>query len=487
MNLKLLIWLVLIYFPIFLNLGGLCMQKWDEARYGASSYEMLHGENPFVVTYFYQPSLDSAKPPLMHWIQALFIGVFGFSETVVRLPSALAGLAICLSIMYFSLKKFNSFSFGAISTLVLLVTIPEGFCGMDHSIRTADYEGLLAMFSFLALLCFYRFNQQPAQNKYLVLTSMFILLAVLTKAVAGLFFVPGMFVYLLIKRNLRVVLRDKWFYISGAIFILVTGFIFLIREHYSPGYLQALNEMELLGRHNTVKDGHQGEYWYYVAFMHDRFDSFFKYILLGWLFGLAATDRRIRELSLFTLVISVTFLIVLSSAESKLNWYSYPLYPVLAMQGGVFIWQALKFLSDLIARKLPFSRLVLFYLAIVWLFAAPYAWVFENSYNKKMVDTLVSYNNLQLYLKQEREVIRNAVLISTPNDSEGQYLFYFYKCNEDGYNLRYHKKPEAYRAGDKLIIEDPAIQAIIERDYDAMVIDEFTHLKVYEIKGKKTA
>src|SRR5438309_6328788 len=106
---KLCLWLCIIYFPLFLNLGGLYMLRWDESRYAASSYEMLHGTNPFVVTFLNQPALDSPKPPLFHWIQAGFIAVFGFNETSSRLPSAFSGLIICFAIMYFSIKKFKSF------------------------------------------------------------------------------------------------------------------------------------------------------------------------------------------------------------------------------------------------------------------------------------------------------------------------------------------------------------------------------------------
>lgn len=462
------------------------MQKWDESRYAAASYEMLHGDNPFVVTYFFKPAFDSTKPPLLHWFQCLFIALLGFDETSVRLPSALAGLGVCLAIMYVSLKNFKSFSFGAISTLILLCTIPEGFCGMDHSIRTADYEGLLTGFSFAGLVAFYHYNQEPSRGKLLFLSALCITLAVLTKAAAGLFFLPGMALYLVIKSNLRTTLRNKWFYISAAVFIVLTAFIFLIREYYTPGYLHWLNEMELLGRHSTVKDGHSAEYWYYLAFLRERFDWFFFIVLLGWVFGLASTDRKIRDLSLFTFVTSFTFMLVLISASSKLNWYSFPLYPLLALQGGLFLWQILKFISAWLASRTTTNRITLFYLSVVLLFAVPYMRVVENSDHKVLPDGLLAFNNLQLFMKQERETIRNAVLVSTYNDTEGHYLFYYYKCNERGFNLRYNSALQEYHTGDKLIIEDPVLQEVIERNYDVDVIDGLRHLKVYLVKGRKS-
>jgi len=486
LNLKLLIWLLLIYFPLFLNLGGVCIQKWDESRYGDSSYEMLHGGNPFVVTYFNQPSMDSVKPPLLHWLQAICIAFFGFNETSVRLPSALAGLIVCLAIMRFSLRRFNSFSFGAIASIALLCTVaPAGFCGLDHSARSADYDSMLTLFSFLGLICFYWYNEEPGRNKYLFYTFLFIMLAVLTKGVAGLFFLPGLFIYAIIRKNFLPLFKNKWFYLSAALFTGVIAFVLLMREYYTPGYLKALNEWEIMGRHSTVMDGHVGEFWFYLQHLKTRFDTFFWFILLGWLFGLSSADQKIRRFSLFSFVLCTSFFLALSSAQSKLTWYSLPMFPLLALQGALFVWIVLKHLADLFSRKTPTNRIALYYLSVVLMFAAPYTVVVADANENSHAQALEVYNNLQKYLKFEHEVVRNGILISTPRDTEGQYLFYFYKLNDRGFNLKYNRVPGEYKKGDKLIVEDPVIQEVIEKNYLVKVIDELTHLKVYLVLDKK--
>jgi len=486
-NTKLFVWLVLVYFPLFLNLDGICMQKWDESRYADSSYEMLHGGNPFVVTYFHQPSMDSTKPPLMHWIQAIFIALFGFNETAVRLPSALAGLIICLVIMRIALKKFNSFSFGAIASLALLCTTPQGFCGIDHSARTGDYDALLTLFLLLSAISFYNYSEEPGKNRNLFFTFFFLMLACLTKGVAGLFFAPGLFLYAMVTKNLLPLLKNKWTYISLGVFIGGVAFVLLMREYYNPGYLQALNDWEIMGRHNQVMDNHAGEFWFYLVFLKERFGAFFWFIVFGWLFGLACEDKKIRNFSLFTFVMCASDYFVLSSAQSKLTWYSLPMYPLLAMQGALFLWIILKYLSAFVSRKIPSNRFVLFYLSIVLIFAAPYAIVVsdcsENSYGK----TIASFNNLQIYLKYEQPIIKNAFLLATPRDSQGQYLFYYYKLNEHGFNLTYHQAVGTYKTGDKLIIEDPVIQDAILQNYEVKEIDTFSHLKVFEILKRKDA
>ncbi len=484
LNTKLIIWLCIIYFPLFLNLGGFFMMRWDESRYSASSYEMLHGSNPFVVTYLNAPSMDSPKPPLFHWIQALFIAVFGFNETSVRLPSAFAGLIVCIAMMYFSIKKFKSFSFGAISSLILLIT-PEGFCGVDHCARTGDYDAMLTMFSFLGILYFFQYNEKTEKNKYLFLTFVFFTLAVLTKAASGLFYAPGLLIYTLVKGNFIKLIKNKWLYISLTMFVVVVGFILLIREYYTPGYLQALNEMEFMGRHNTAKDGHVGDFWYYLSSLKERFGYFFIFIPFSWLLGLSLKDERIRNFSLFTLISVVSFYIVIGTAQSKLHWYALPLFPLLAMQGGILVWILLKYITDFITTKAPANKITLFYLSLLLLFCVPYTQSVENSNEKIVSESYRNWNNVQEYLKYEKKLMKNGILVATINDTEGPYIFYYYKLNENGFNLKYQVGPSNYKVGDKLIVEDPAIQDVIEKNYNTTLLDQHYHLKVYQIISKK--
>jgi len=482
---KISIWLCIIYFPLFLNLGGHFMLRWDESRYSASSYEMLHGHNPFVVTYLNAPSMDSPKPPLFHWIQALFIAIFGFNETSVRLPSAFAGLIVCIAIMYLSIKKFKSFSLGAISSLILLTT-PEGFCGTDHCARSGDYDAMLTMFSFLGLLCFFRYNEQTDKNKYLFLTFSFFALAVLTKGVSGLFYAPGLFLYTLVKGNFIKLIKNKWLYISSTMFIVVVGFILLIREYYTPGYLQALNEMELFGRHNTVKDGHVGGFWFYLSYLKEHFGYYFIFIPFSWVLGLSCKDERIRGVSIFSLISVLSFYIVIGTAQSKLQWYALPLFPLLALQGGILIWILLKYITDFITTKTLANKTTLFYLSLLLIFCVPYSESVGNADGKIVEESYRNWNNVQEYLKYGKEVMKNAILVATWNDTQGPYIFYYYKLNEKGFNLKYQFGPSNYNAGDKLIVEDPAIQDVIEQNYNVILLDHHHHLKVYTIINKKT-
>jgi len=70
--LKIILFLSLVYFPIFLHLDILPLRMWDEARYAINAYEMNQNGNFIVTHYQGQPDMWNTKPPLMIWFQALF-------------------------------------------------------------------------------------------------------------------------------------------------------------------------------------------------------------------------------------------------------------------------------------------------------------------------------------------------------------------------------------------------------------------------------
>src|SRR5262245_38196177 len=85
--------LFLSYFAFFYHLTSFPLVTWDESRQAANAFEMVHSNEWFVKYYNGYPDMLSTKPPLFIWIMALFMKVFGYSLLVVRLPSALIGLA----------------------------------------------------------------------------------------------------------------------------------------------------------------------------------------------------------------------------------------------------------------------------------------------------------------------------------------------------------------------------------------------------------
>ena len=113
---------IIIYFPLFLHLTSLSVRVFDESRLALNAYEMLKTGNIVVTYYEGLPDMWNTKPPLMIWILAISIKIFGLNELALRLPAALAALATCFLLLWFARKVFQKFWLGCIAAIVLVTS-----------------------------------------------------------------------------------------------------------------------------------------------------------------------------------------------------------------------------------------------------------------------------------------------------------------------------------------------------------------------------
>src|SRR5690349_8049272 len=114
----LLVLLPLLYFPIFSHLDELPLECWDEARLAMNAHDMHKTGNWIVTTFWNSPDMWNTKPPLMIWLQAICIKIFGENELAIRLPSALAALATCMLLFWFFVKKYGNAMVGLFACVV---------------------------------------------------------------------------------------------------------------------------------------------------------------------------------------------------------------------------------------------------------------------------------------------------------------------------------------------------------------------------------
>ena len=256
---KYLLLIALLSIPVFGFLDALCIRLWDESRLMMNAYEMSQNGN-WIVTYFKgKPDMWNTKPPFLIWCQALMIKCLGFNETAARLPSAFATFFTCMALVYFTSKYFKSFWFGFISVLVLITSL--GYV-TEHSTRFADYEAMIAFFLTASSISYFIYLENSRLN-YLYAFFALITLAVLTKSIVGLMFLPGLFLYTLWKRKVMELTKNKHFYFGIIFFCFFVFGYYLLRELVNPGYLQAVYENELGGRFNTPIEGHSQKFSFY--------------------------------------------------------------------------------------------------------------------------------------------------------------------------------------------------------------------------------
>ena len=367
--------LVLIYFPLFLHLDYMPIRMWDESILGTNAIEM--GQNHhYIVTYFNGiPEMSNTKPPLVIWCILLFSKVLGFSELSLRLPSALAALVLCV-FLFLVLRKYTGSAVFGFFTVCVLVTC-RGYI-RNHVTRTGEYDSMLVLFSTMASICLFlavEAFQKRTQSKYLFLFFFMLTLALLTKGVACMMMMPGLFIYVLLRKKAVSFLSNRSFYIGLSFFLLFGVGYYFLRESLNPGYLKAVWENELGGRYNSTYEGHDGAFSFYLTEMINwQFADYYLLFPIAAIIALAFPANRIRRLAGFSLVTCFTFIFIISAAATKLPHYDAPAFPFLAIITAALFYSIYNILSALMKNRWPlFPANIAAFILVLLLLTKPYS------------------------------------------------------------------------------------------------------------------
>ncbi|WP_157268981.1 ArnT family glycosyltransferase [Azohydromonas aeria] len=338
---------------LFSDLSRFPVLMWDESRLAVNALEMALNGPSLVTTFGFEPDLWNTKPPLQIWLMALSISHASQPEVGLRLPSALAALATVALIFYFTYRFTRSPVTAAAAALLLLSS--RGFYG-THVARTGDYDALLVLLATAYCGLLFRLLHGSKSRAFVFeATGLCLALAVMTKGVGGLMPVAGVVVHAMLTRRWH----RLWVWPSSLkaalIFsVLLTSF-YVFRELSSPGYLEAVLRNEF-GRYVADLDP-QSEatrqgfmYLFQVVTVHRHFalGILLVFVLpIGWYL---ATPRR-RLLLSYALVVSFTFLLVVSSSRTRYYWYIAPVYPWLAVAAAVSIESIIKWLKHNLHRR----------------------------------------------------------------------------------------------------------------------------------------
>lgn len=319
---------------IFWQLGARPILIYDEGRQAVNAIEMANNGNPFVTTYEGRPDMWNTKPPFFIWVTTLSIKAFGPGLWALRLPSALAALALVFSVFAF-VRKHSNLLAGFLCALVLATS--PGFIG-EHAARTADFDATLTLFVFLYCAAFYNFiTTQKA--RYIWLCALFFTLAFLTKSMAACFALPALMVFTLIQKKLPLLLRNWQWYAAFSLSALGIAGYYLLREQYNPGFIATAINNEIGQRYLSPAENHSGPWYFYFTFLADwrRYSLYFILLLpLGLMAFLYRPAKH--KFSQMALLVVVAIFIVISSSATKLSHYDTPLYPFLAIIVGMGLY-----------------------------------------------------------------------------------------------------------------------------------------------------
>lgn len=421
----LIILLAIAAIPLFSHLNELPLQLYDEARVAVKALEISRGGNWLVTTVNGQPDMWSVKPPMAIWLQAIFIKLFGISELSVRLPSALAGLGTCLLLWHLFLKKLGDSLPGVITTAILCTSM--GFV-MLHGTRSADFDAPLTFFTTGSLVFFYRWLDEE-KPWLLHWCGAFLLFAAYTKGVQGLLFSPAMLVTGIWKKKLGWMLKQPVLYLWLVLLaVLIPGY-YLLREHYNPGYLQAVWENELGARYKTVIEGHQGPWYYFIDWIRVRALSTWYPALIGGLIVCPfINDKRLKDLAIYFIICTLTYGTIISSAQTKCWWYIMPVVPFMAAIAAVFIYYIVQMVTPMLASDK--RKMFIVGLALTALLVRPYMAILDITLGPPPQGDLWDYLYEDM-AELMRSEYRNQHLVNLDNtvvpDLEGQDNLLWYK------------------------------------------------------------
>lgn len=441
---------------------------------------MTQNGNPIVTYYEGQPDMWNTKPPLVTWVQALFIKTIGLNELSVRLPSAIAALLTCAALLWFSLKYLNSFWFGFIAILVLMTS--QGYVNM-HGSRSGDYDAPLALFTTLYSLTFFAYIETK-RIRHLYLTFIFIALAGLTKGVAGMLFLPALLIYAIIRKKVLPILKNKHTYIGLTIPIVAIVGFYLLRESQNPGFIQAVFDNELGGRYTTPKEGHYGDFYFYFKLItNHHFNHWYLLLLCGFLLGIFSNHKIFKNIAIYSTLLILTYLLVISGAATKLDWYDLPMYPFMALLATIFIHYIFHFLVSWkkLSHGLRFNILPTLFLLLM--FANPYAETWDNTYWPPEPKIFKHEYQIGYTLK---DAVDNRINLDgyklLHKGSNTHWYFYQLMLDKRGQKLEFgdYKNLDS---GDRVIIHQPPVLHYVDSAYtiDTLEVDTIRSIYFYRI------
>ena len=317
-------WAAVCWIVVFWKLSAPALMDPDEAHYAQLTREMLRAGNWMIPLLDGLPYID--KPVLFHWLQGLAIAMLGETETAMRLPSAVAAVALFFLTRWTGAQLFDGRI--GVRAWLMLSTVPLTFMlgsiGVFDMVFTAFLFGAIA-FALVAVL-----RDRPHLQ---YVAYVFLSLAVMTKgpvalALAGAFFLAG----LACGRECRTALLSlRW--VSGTVLSVLLSLPWFVWMYYALGW-HFVHQYVLAGNlyYVTQPQSFSNRAFNHTLYVSTFFAGFFPWSIVA-LGGAFDTIRRWRasikippaEILLWVWV-GVVF-VFFSIARFKVDRYVYPAAP----------------------------------------------------------------------------------------------------------------------------------------------------------------
>ena len=294
---------------------------YDDARYTVVAKQIVLSGDWLNTQYNGAP--DFEHPPLLEWIQAAFFSVFGISDFVAKVPSALLGWGTVLLVAWLARRLTGD----PIQGVLAMFALASSAYFVKYTARAMT--DVPVTFFFLAALCAWSLTEDSA-GWYLA-AGAFTAMALMTRGLIG-FALPAIFgLDLIVARR-----RPRWGYALAALAVAILPlalWYWRLIDHYGQVFFtahEAWLDREAFG---TLSPSWR------------RYTGLFEYMFMlaksywPWLpFAIAGivTIIRGRQRRLFVLLIwFVVVLAMCAAAKSRVLRYMLPAYPALSILSAI--------------------------------------------------------------------------------------------------------------------------------------------------------
>lgn len=343
---------------MFFELPGSWLVEPDEARYAEVPREMLASQD------YVTPYLNGAhyfeKPPLLYWVNAASMRVFGVTAYAARLPTRLAAVGTA-AMLALELDTPAVPGWGLWAALMLLaapLSFVLGRYNLTDGVLTCAMTG-----AFLALRRFLIARERGARARgSLAALGGCVALAVLAKGLIGIAF-PGLVLVIWagVTGRWRRIGEALWSP-APVVFLLIAVPWFVLVERANPGFASIFFIREHIARFATGEAKRAGPVYYFVAIFLVGF--------VPWIFIAPRTVRQVADAwraraaaSADDLLFAIWFVVILvffSVSRSKLLPYILPAFPAAAALAA----RALLTRTDSLKRALLAHAIVVTLVAI---------------------------------------------------------------------------------------------------------------------------
>lgn len=332
---------ILFYFLFFHNIWSYALMDVDESRYVSMSKDMFNSKD--FMTLYLNKEFFFEKPPLYFWSECLSFALWGkVTEATARFPVALYGCLTCL-IVYVLGRKVVSRTLGVVSSLILATSL-EFLILAKFAILDIVVASCVAFSLCFGIFTYYVKEQN---KKYMWwLFYIFSALAVMAKGIPG-FVIPfgSMFFISIYSKNFKEIFKPQYFIVGFILFFGITlpWHIAMLNMHdplFFNEYIMKHHVSRFLG---SGELGRQQPFYFYLLTI---LWGFFPWIvstlcvfirkLIKWDFGFRGQNDT-QRLMTYAGIIALFTLLFFSSSKTKLITYILPIYPALAILGGL-IW-----------------------------------------------------------------------------------------------------------------------------------------------------